>query len=114
MYVKQGKEGRWSHVLSDAYTPENLTWNPLEEEIPFLEVIIFRFDVEQSEVYRFCLGFSSAQVPGAKQLPGIKLQGSGQWMASQKNKNQKKTTASTPWFLCFLGWLIFFQDFRVH
>ena len=50
----------------------------------------FQIRCEISEVYRFCLGFSSAQVPGAKQLPGIKLQGSGQWRASQKQEPPKK------------------------
>lgn len=112
MYVKQGKEGRWSHLLSDAYAPENLTSNlkmdPLEEEIPFLEVIIFRFDVK---FRRFCLGFSSAQAPGAKQLPGIKPAGIRTVEGLPKKQEPKKNDGQYALICVFFGWLIF--SFRI-
>ena len=115
MYVKHGKEGRWSHVLSDAYAPENLTWNlkmdPLEEEIPFLEVIIFRFDVR----FRRCIDFvwNSAQpkfqVRSNCQASNCRDPDSGG--PSRKKNQKKKTTASTPWFLCVFWVAHFF--FRI-
>lgn len=114
MYVKHGKEGRWSHVLSDAYAAENLTWNlkmdPLEEEIPFLEVIIFRFDVK----FRRCIDFvwDSAQpmfqVRSNCQASHCRDLDSG---GPPKKKEQKKNDSQYALIFVFFGVAQFF--FRI-
>ena len=89
--------------------------DPLEEEIPFLEVIIFRFDVR----FRRCIDFvwNSAQpkfqVRSNCQASNCRDPDSG---GPSRKKNQKKKNDSqyALIFVCLLGGSFFFQDFRVH